>query len=57
MIYMKQGNLVKQLGDDFAIIYQKFKSPIFIVSARDFVLLSKKFVNENKSWTVIGIFL
>lgn len=53
-ILKSKGNFVKNLGEDFNIIYQKFKS-IFVVSSRDFVLLTKKFVNKDNSITITGI--
>jgi hypothetical protein len=35
-------------------VYQKFKSMI-VVSSRDFVIITRRFINADNSWTIIGI--
>lgn len=38
----KEGRIVAQLSDSVSVVYQHFKKPNFLVSSRDFVMVSNK---------------
>ncbi|CAD8140075.1 unnamed protein product [Paramecium octaurelia] len=48
----ESGQIIRRFSDELMLFYQKFKSMFFVISSRDFVVISRKIVEGDFTYAI-----